>query len=177
MRRPTHVACSVAVPDVWRDRGGGVRVFRSPGEWTWSITQDAIRVPYLPCAEWDPDWRFTDAAGHEHHRAAEKPRFPTLKKKRTEPGWCDLCDDLHSDTYYRCRLCKEVIEPGTRLTPGGVALIPGMREGSIEGRSGKRILSGAEIEDVVARGHLAVEEIVADWPHGDMWVEVRIGEW
>lgn len=76
---------------------------QSDGQWVSS----ELPVP-------DPKWRGTDSNGHEHHYADGPDRYPTLRKMESEPYWCDLCDDEHTDTWLACRICGEKVTPGTR---------------------------------------------------------------
>lgn len=80
----------------------------------------------LPTA--DRQWRYLDAAGHEHYWQAEYPRYPTLVEvKLGDPHWCDACGDLEQDMQLVCKDCHEVIEPD--MIPGDSfrRFIPGLR--------------------------------------------------
>jgi len=63
----------------------------------------------------DPDWTYTDKAGHKHYAYPEepgKPRWPTLKNVVDRTYWCEECRDEHEESHYECSICGEVIEPG-----------------------------------------------------------------
>jgi hypothetical protein len=69
----------------------------------------------------DEAWRFTDGSGHEHAYVG-KPRepidhYPTLAYAPGPSYYCGECGDEHEDyavSHYECRICGEVIEPGSR---------------------------------------------------------------
>lgn len=83
------------------------------------VDVDAIDVTVgasLP--EPDPAWEVRDAAGHFHAWAKDRT-LPTLRLEAAypdcEPG-CDHDNDLcagPTGRTYRCRLCSEVVVPGT----------------------------------------------------------------
>ena len=66
----------------------------------------------------DEHWMFTDAAGHEHRYDSG---YPTLDYVVDASHWCDGREGLYShdpheavdDAHYECKLCREVIKPGT----------------------------------------------------------------
>ena len=76
---------------------------------------------YMP--EPDPEWRYTDAAGHEHYR--EGHRYPTLVTVHDYTYWCEHCRDEHDVTHLECPLCGEHIVPGTRPASPTGTWIPG----------------------------------------------------
>jgi hypothetical protein len=63
----------------------------------------------------DPDWKFVDKAGHGHFR--KKKDLPTLEWVVTGTQW--VGDEYGGDEYevgeYRCKVCAEVVEPGTKM--------------------------------------------------------------
>lgn len=66
----------------------------------------------------DPDWLFTDAAGHSHRWVAPdgeevwwSGRVPTLERVVTGSYWCDDCHDSHERSELRCIQCGEVVTP------------------------------------------------------------------
>lgn len=72
----------------------------------------------------DPNWRFTDAQGHEHYRDTDG-EYPTLRTVVDETYWCSDCNDEHTDTHLECAICGETIQTGTlppsmfrEFTPG-----------------------------------------------------------
>jgi len=62
----------------------------------------------------DPEWVFTDAAGHEHKYGTPDTPYPTLKPVWTL-GYCCTCNDTHEEgellEYYECAQCGEEIKP------------------------------------------------------------------
>lgn len=96
---------------------------------TYEMRQDYTRVSDMGGTESDPNWVFTDAAGHEHR--ADKAGLT----RTTEPSyWCPDCHDEHDgDSHFVCAQCGEEIKPGTRFRAAGVRMIPGMREFRIDG--------------------------------------------
>src|ERR1017187_3633868 len=79
-----------------------------------SIEQDAIPVQMM--IEADPNWLYTDKAGHLHYHAGEQAAdiYPTLREVEDDQHWCGSCDESHADTHLECRMCGEVVFPGTR---------------------------------------------------------------
>ena len=64
-------------------------------------------------SEPDPEWRRTDASGHEHYYAKGRDRYPTLLAIRRH----GVFEDGDTYTYihhYKCRRCREWIYPGQR---------------------------------------------------------------
>jgi hypothetical protein len=79
---------------------------------TLTVAREDIRVDYL--SDIDASWKFTDAAGHAHrcdYDAAD--HYPTLRLVWDETYWCEACRDEHEVAHRECRLCGEVIVPGT----------------------------------------------------------------
>lgn len=60
----------------------------------------------------DPDWIFTDAAGHEHRWRDEA--VPTVERVVTGLGWSEDLQDFEEVAELRCRRCGEVVEPRWR---------------------------------------------------------------
>lgn len=113
----------------------------------------------------DPDWTFTDAAGH-FHAMSKKRTYPTLERQsKTVEGSGRCCDDKECDTYYddsytdvwlECVLCHERIVPGSRtgqpshipgpmswsLTISGVWIEPEQRVNIRIDREGKPVMFG-----------------------------------
>lgn len=75
----------------------------------------------------DPHWKFVDQAGHEHHADGTKYQveYPTLDVRERE-YYCYQCLDLHTESSWVCKLCSEVIEPGTTGPSPIREFIPGM---------------------------------------------------
>lgn len=70
-----------------------------------------------PGHEPDPDWRHTDAAGHDH--AAADGRWPTLREVTFtqscgDPECCGESWEVHD--RWECPICRETITPGYRAT-------------------------------------------------------------
>lgn len=66
----------------------------------------------------DPDWSFTDTAGHTHRWVAPDGEevwwigsVPTLERVVTGSYWCPDCDDLHEKKERHCIQCGEVVTP------------------------------------------------------------------
>ena len=71
--------------------------------------------------ELDPNWRYVDAAGHEHRWAGHE--LPTLKRVEVPDEKCPRCDALLEvgGSYMACRDCGERIIPGMRYIQQHVA--------------------------------------------------------
>lgn len=63
----------------------------------------------------DERWTFTDAAGHIHRYGSDDDPYPTLveRSERVEDWDEDGEDASYNRTWHECRLCGEVIRPGT----------------------------------------------------------------
>jgi hypothetical protein len=72
----------------------------------------------------DPEWTYTDHAGHDHHR--EGNGYPTLVVVTEEPYWCPDCHEEHTDSHYECPLCGEEIAPGLVSAPLHREYTPGL---------------------------------------------------
>jgi hypothetical protein len=59
----------------------------------------------------DPDWEFTDSAGHVHTATSD-----TMVYEQGEQGWCGQCGDYHADFGNWCAQCGEELHP--KLTYG-----------------------------------------------------------
>jgi hypothetical protein len=82
------------------------------GFWTVTRSQEMISViSDLP--EANPNWRYTDEAGHEHRWTGDG--YPTLRWVTDFTYWCQDCRDDHEDGHRECLICGEHIVPGTRL--------------------------------------------------------------
>lgn len=97
------------------------------------VRQDYIDISTMAGVESDPDWTFTDAAGHVHKRVGHG--VPTLRRVQlTDPYWCYDCRDEHEgESHLECVDCEEVIEPGVRPVPAQLRRKAGMREILIDG--------------------------------------------
>lgn len=66
----------------------------------------------------DEKWRYTDRRGHGHAYSRRRGRpYPTLTYKPGPVVWCNDCCERHEDqslSWFECRACGEVIEPGAR---------------------------------------------------------------
>ncbi len=113
------------------------------------MEREVIPVNYL--SDIDAGWRFTDAAGHEHHCEYEAADHdPTLRRVTDDVYWCEDCDDEYEYTVLLCRQCDEEIRPGT--TGPGTRFIQGLLTCT---------LNGEVITEERAR------ELVAEWsPRG-----------
>jgi hypothetical protein len=81
----------------------------------------------------DPNWTYTDQAGHEHHYDKAAPivpgrvrGYPTLVMVEDETYWCEDCQDEHTDSHLECPICGEHITPGLVGPPLYREYIPGM---------------------------------------------------
>jgi hypothetical protein len=90
-----------------------------------TINIEIEQIDVTTMTEPDPTWTFIDAAGH-FHAYTKDFMLPTLKAVEVyvavEPG-DDEDDDYEEEqgySYYeqRCRICDEVIAPGTQSTVG-----------------------------------------------------------
>ena len=75
----------------------------------------------------DPDWTFTDRAGHKH--GVIDGKTPTLRAERTS-CYCPDCEENHDETEMVCRVCGETVEVGTVVDKPAdqwVKKVPGVR--------------------------------------------------
>lgn len=72
----------------------------------------------------DPDWRFTDHAGHEHYYDAQRKDYPTLYW--FEETWEEDGEEMSDGGYFVCDICGETITPGTLPPPAYREFIPGL---------------------------------------------------
>lgn len=93
----------------------------------------------------DPNWTYTDRAGHDHAYSAQGSRYPTLVRRESDPYWCADCDDEHTDSWWECPLCGEKITPGTFIDSSR-KFIPGLTMYRINGED----VSPAEGEALLA---------------------------
>lgn len=91
------------------------------------VITDMIAVPTVSGyhLEPDPEWSFTDAAGHEHHWSLPA-RLVTLTTTQELRYWCPDCQDQHIDPFLVCALCHERIQPGYEPVQDQ-PFIPGMK--------------------------------------------------
>lgn len=54
----------------------------------------------------DPEWRWTDPAGHEHDASLESAHWKVLRVY-----WCEMCSDEHEESELVCRKCGAPVEP------------------------------------------------------------------
>ena len=97
--------------------------YHPPADMTLRVEAEPIPYSTWGGNEPDPDWRYTDAAGHDHYR--ENKAWPTLVWK-PEIYWCHDCQDEHDDGHRECSICGEEIEPGTRPVPPHSGYIRGL---------------------------------------------------
>ena len=91
------------------------------------IIREVLPVQSAGHLEFDPDWRFTDAAGHEHGGPTE-----TFSWVVTGSYWCESCNDMHEEGEWRCQLCGEAIKRGTRWRSEEYMMIPAQTRGSVK---------------------------------------------
>lgn len=85
----------------------------------------------------DDKWRGTDSNGHEHYY---ERGYPTLDLIVDAEHWCDGREGLYShdphmavdESHYECKLCREVVEPGT-LPPHHQVYMPGTKSYTLSG--------------------------------------------
>jgi len=86
----------------------------------------------------DPYWVFVDKAGHEHRWIVDEPdhhyNLPSLVSVNSEPYWCDLCEDEHSDSHFECKICREIITPGMKANNTS-EFVAGLKRYLINGQS------------------------------------------
>lgn len=86
-----------------------------------------------PLQEEDPNWSFTDAAGHVHRWKKstrynrETWRVPTVVQVVDDPGYDDPENDIYDPpiTHYECKKCRAHVQPGYR-TPYDAKKIAGL---------------------------------------------------
>jgi hypothetical protein len=92
------------------------------------ITQERIDIS-TQGPKRDPNWTFTDTAGHFHARA-EDGELPTLTARREHLPCDGSCGGVcggegYEITVHSCRICGEEIQPGTIPGPH-YETMPGM---------------------------------------------------
>ncbi len=161
------------------------RASYSTGRWCLDVEQTFITVT-TSHSEADPDWRFTDRAGHEHrHSGAPTDYYPTLRYVVDGQHWCDGISEgsdlhdphLHVDaSHYECQLCGEHIEPGRREpTPRS---IPAQRSITLTGPLGDETVvcapisreTGEGLEDLLRRLRMTTTPAIQD-RLCEQWVE------
>lgn len=98
----------------------------------WTVIATAERVPvWSNQPTRDDNWRFTDAAGHEHFYVDGYPAYPTVWIVDAT-FWCGDCEEEHEDGHYECSLCGEQVVPGTKPPSPYPTYIAGMTEITVE---------------------------------------------
>ena len=103
-----------------------VAQYRTP-RGTLRAESEPIYAPTLsPPTKPDKKWRYTDKKGHKHYyveppaevtiTSDDDSHYPTLRRK-IETYYCHDCQDEHTDSWLRCRQCKETISPGRVSVP------------------------------------------------------------
>lgn len=87
----------------------------------------------------DPNWRFTDAAGHEHFYDKTAKGYPTLDAVSEEPYWCADCREEHEEDRLECLRCMEVVTPGVTGPSMFREFIPGPTSVHVELDDGRVI--------------------------------------
>lgn len=107
---------------------GGDRV---PANLVFEQTYDTIDLG-PNAVEPDPDWVFTDPAGHEHSYARTRgtnlwgrPRLDclTVHTVVTATWWCADCRDEHEDREVRCVSCDAPVTPGMMPAPSAAGML------------------------------------------------------
>jgi hypothetical protein len=104
---------------------------------TLSVETESIDVTAI--SEPDPNWTFTDKAGHAHSYVADRPGgpYPTLEYRtrhdHADDGECDADGDQEfCYPVLVCRVCGQPVKPGVRA--GQPTRIPGLTTYTIDGR-------------------------------------------
>lgn len=100
-------------------------------------TEEIEVTSNLPRA--DRNWRFTDAAGHEHYW---RDGYPTLVTVTDDSYWCADCRDEHTDQHLECPQCHETVRPRAVGPSGFREFAPGRTT---------YWLDGVEIDEATAR--------------------------
>lgn len=105
----------------------------------------------------DKAWRFTDANGHEHYWSADA-YYPTLKVVVDRVWWCSDCNDEHEDDHLECKLCGEVIVPGTVGPSPFRTFAPGPRSAFLNGEP----ISPERADDLIGQAREAAAEALRE---------------
>lgn len=90
---------------------------------------DQVNIQSFSGVELDPDWTYTDKAGHNHFAAKGVPlMYPTLEWYVDSIEMCE--GEEYESGHWVCPLCLESIKRGTRPEKGWV---PGMTHYKIDG--------------------------------------------
>ena len=101
---------------------------QTTGGHTFSKETDQVNIQSFRGVELDPDWKYTDKAGHEHYAAGRD--YPTLEWYVDSLEWCSDCNEDHEEGHWVCPLCLEAIKRGTRPEKGWA---PGLTHYKIDG--------------------------------------------
>jgi N-acetylneuraminate synthase len=130
-----------------------MNVFRAEG---WELRIECEAHDVTPREEPDPEWRYTDRAGHVHTYDTEM-EVPTATWVSQGPYWCDCHGDMVEDHVLECSECGEVISPGMRAVN--------------EARSVPGLISAY---GTVYRGEAAYD-VLANAIYNDDVVSIRLG--
>ncbi len=104
---------------------------------TLEIQRDVIDV--TPMVKPDPNWTFTDKAGHSHSYVADRPEgpYPTLEYRtqhdHADDGECDADGDQEfCYPVLVCRVCGQPVRPGT-VASTAREYVPGLTAYLIDG--------------------------------------------
>ena len=139
------------------------------------IRMERETIPFTSMAsEPDPNWRFTDKAGHEHWWTGKGyPGWNLLAVQPTESWWCMDCREYHEDGHLVCRLCGEIIHPGyvgpspfVRTLPGLVTVTATLRGYDDDGREWRTVwsLSPDQYEEIKEYGVLECIDYLIELP-------------
>lgn len=98
-----------------------------------SVEQDFEEPSYLVTpTKVDPDWTWTDRAGHVHDASLGKATWTVVRVY-----WCDSCAEEHEESDLVCRYCGDHVVP--RRVPDHDALkpIPGLINATLKVRRGQ----------------------------------------
>lgn len=123
------------------------------------MEQEEISYTTMYPYERDPDWRFTDQAGHEHDA-----KLKTCVWYVTLRYYCEDCRDEHEEGEWRCLQCGQVILPGRRYIGHGPHVLPGLRSG--------RLIKAGSIWRLMAEEIAAMPGVLYadDPPAWDAWL-------
>lgn len=99
--------------------------FQAPDGHTYRAERDFIMVPPSLGPRLDPDWTYTDAAGHTH--TADRALLVYVQDDPEEPEvmFDEDGEEYPADEHLECSLCGEWINPGTKPPSPFAEAVPG----------------------------------------------------
>lgn len=99
------------------------------------IHTDRIEITTLG-SQPDPNWDYTDAAGHRHHRDSNGD-VPTLRWVVDEPAYTveedGYLEEYPETGHHECPLCGEHVPPGMVVGPPFSRYVPGVTTFYLDG--------------------------------------------